>query len=137
MKLSLNRELSEIERIVAARRAYFAKHNLPGSLAYTVDLATEELFVNMIRHNNQAREKIILEFEAVDNGISVRLTDREITAFDPASAAPADIATPLEERAVGGLGLHLVRQLVGAVHCERRDDRTTLSFLARKEAAHV
>ncbi|WP_157976766.1 ATP-binding protein [Parahaliea mediterranea] len=137
MKLSLRRELGEIERIVAARRALFAASNLPASLAYPVDLATEELFVNMLRHNPQGRGPIALELEAMAGGVRVSLADTDAEPFDPASVPPVDTALPLSERQVGGLGLHLVRQLVGAVHYHHRDRCNTLSFMAREEPADV
>lgn len=137
MKLSLIRELSEIQRIVEARRRYFAECGLPASLAYTVDLATEELFVNMIRHNPGTTEPITLELEAVQGGVAIRLTDHNVDPFDPRDVAPVDRSAPLAERRAGGLGLHLVRSLVGAVHYEYQDRCSTLSFIAKAEPQHV
>ncbi|MFV0278860.1 MAG: ATP-binding protein [Parahaliea sp.] len=137
MKLSLNRELGELERIVDARRRYFAEHGLPDALGFPVDLATEELFVNMIRHNRGSREPINLELEAVADGLAVRLTDCDVEPFDPAGVAPVDPTLPLAQRPVGGLGLHLVRELVGTVRYEYRDRSSTLSFLALWVPSHV
>lgn len=137
MKLSLARELSEIQRIVEARRAYFAERALPLSLAYPVDLATEELFVNMIRHNTGTVEPITLELEAVDGGVEVSLTDHDVEPFDPSEVEPFERDKPLTERTIGGLGLHLVHSLVGAVRYEYRDRRSTIRFLAREGSAHV
>jgi serine/threonine-protein kinase RsbW len=136
LKLSLSRELCEIPRIVEARRLMFARHRLPASLAFPVDLATEELFVNMIRHNTGTDEPITLELEAVSGGVSVSLTDHDVEPFDPGEIAPVDRRAPLSQRRAGGLGLHLVHALVGVVHYEYRDRCSTLRFLAR-EAAHV
>lgn len=132
MKLSLSRELSELQRIVEARRAYFAERGVPASLAYPVDLATEELFVNMIRYNTGTREPITLELNAVQGGVAVSLTDHDVEPFDPRAVAPVDNSAPLAQREAGGLGLHLVRSLVGAVRYEYRDRNSTLSFLARE-----
>lgn len=132
MKLSLSRELSELQRIVDARRSYFVERNVPASLAYPVDLATEELFVNMIRHNTGTSEPITLELEATRGGVAVSLTDHNVDPFDPEAVAPVDRNAPLDEREVGGLGLHLVRSLVGRVHYEYRDCCSTLSFFARE-----
>lgn len=137
MRLTLSRELSELQRIVEARRAYFAERDLPASLAYPVDLATEEIFVNMIRHNTGTSEPITLRLEAVDGGVAVSLTDHDVDPFDPGEVTPVDREAPLEAREVGGLGLHLVRSLVGAVHYEYRDRCSTLSFLAREGAPGV
>lgn len=137
MILSLSRELSELQRIVEARRVYFAEKGLPASLAYPVDLATEEIFVNMIRYNTGTSEPITLHLNAIEDGVHVSLTDHDVEPFDPADVAPVDRLAPLEQRRAGGLGLHLVRSLVGAVHYEYRDRCSTLSFLAREAPSHV
>jgi len=137
MKLSLTRELSEIQRIVEARRAFFAERGLPATLAYAVDLATEELFVNMIRHNSVTTEAITLELEAVQDGVVISLTDHNAEPFDPRDVAPVDCTLPLEERRTGGLGLHLVRSLVGAVHYTYQNRCSTVSFVAKVEPQHV
>ncbi|GAB3291587.1 ATP-binding protein [Parahaliea aestuarii] len=137
MKLSLRRELGEIERIVAARRSLFAASDLPDALIYPVDLATEELFVNMLRHNQQGQGPITLELEVVAGGVRVSLADHDAEPFDPASVPPVDISRPLNERQIGGLGLHLVRQLVGSVHYHYHNRCNTLSFMAREEPTDV
>jgi serine/threonine-protein kinase RsbW len=136
LTLSLSRELSELPRIVEARRAFFAESRLPPSLAYPVDLATEELFVNMIRHNTGTRAPITLQLEAVEGGLAVSLTDHDVDPFDPGDIAPVDPEAPLSQRKAGGLGLHLVHALVGVVHYEYRDRCSTLRFFARGPA-HV
>lgn len=130
MKLALLRELTEISRIVQATRAFFVSEQLPSSLAYTVDLATEELFVNMIKHNTRSREPITLELLPHPAGIAVSLTDCCPDPFDPRAAAPADTGAPLQERQPGGLGLHLVSSVVHAIDFEYRDGYSKVSFVA-------
>jgi serine/threonine-protein kinase RsbW len=132
LTVSLSRELTELPRIVEARRVFFARCRLPSSLAYPVDLATEELFVNMIRYNTETCEAITLELEAVEGGVAVSLTDHDVEPFDPVDIAPADCWAPLAERRVGDLGVQLVRALVGRVEYRYHNRCSTLRFLARE-----
>lgn len=130
MKISLLRDLSEISRMVQATRAFFAAEGLPEALAYAVDLATEELFVNMIKYNTRSRDPIELELQSHPCGIAVSLTDRCPDPFDPRAVAPVATDVPLDERQAGGLGLHLVSHMVEAIDYEYRDGCSKVSFIA-------
>ena len=137
MLLTLNRDVTEIGRIVAATRAYFAEAQIPDSLAPTVDLATEELFVNIVRHGGEGSGDIELQMQAIDDGVSVTLIDVGGEPFDPREAPPVDIAAPLEQREPGGLGIHLVRQLVSDLDYEYRDGTGIISFSAHSRGRDV
>lgn len=130
MKLSLSRDLEEISRIVAATHTWFAAKHVSDSLMFPVDLATEELFVNMIRHNPNKPDKIILEMDTVEHGVSVQLTDYDVERFDPRSAPVPDISAPASERRIGGLGLHLVANVVTALDYDYRNRTSTVRFIA-------
>jgi anti-sigma regulatory factor (Ser/Thr protein kinase) len=60
-----------------------------------------------------------LEREA-DGGVRVEFADRG-SAFDPEAAPEPDLAAPLTERKIGGLGLHFVRSLSRIVEYRRED----------------
>jgi anti-sigma regulatory factor (Ser/Thr protein kinase) len=51
--------------------------------------------------------------------------------FDPLAQPAPDIHAPIEERKVGGLGIHLLRTLMDAVEYRRADGRNHLSFRIR------
>lgn len=130
MKLSLSRDLEEISRIVAATRTWFAEQHVSDSLMFPVDLATEELFVNMIRHNPDKPDKITLQMDTVEHGVAVQLTDYDVERFDPRSAPIPDTSAPASERAIGGLGLHLVANVVTALDYDYRNRTSTVRFIA-------
>ena len=50
-------------------------------------------------------------------------------AFDPLSVPAPDLTTSLDERAVGGLGLHLVRNLMDRVSYSRAGERNQLTLV--------
>ena len=51
--------------------------------------------------------------------------------FDPTQKGEVDITLPAEERAIGGLGIHLVRQLMDEVIYSREDDKNVLTLIKR------
>ena len=48
--------------------------------------------------------------------------------FDPTQQADPDITLSVEERAIGGLGIHLVRQLMDDIRYERKDNKNILTL---------
>jgi anti-sigma regulatory factor (Ser/Thr protein kinase) len=48
--------------------------------------------------------------------------------FDPLGTPPADVASDLDQRRIGGLGIHLVRTLTDHLAYDRRDGTNRLTF---------
>ena len=128
MRLEVKRELSELKRIVAATAAFFASHGIDASLRNVVDLATEELFVNMVLYNRETTADILLEMREMDGGVEVSLTDFDVERFDPTLLRPVDVNSPVEERTEGGLGLYLVLKMVDAINYQYRDRQSKITF---------
>jgi anti-sigma regulatory factor (Ser/Thr protein kinase) len=78
-------------------------------------LAIEELFTNMVKYNGGGSADIAVTIGRESDRIIVRLVDSDAEPFDITRAAPVDLSAPLEERPVGGLGIHLVRSMVDTI----------------------
>jgi serine/threonine-protein kinase RsbW len=78
-------------------------------------LAVDELATNVIVHGYRG-ESGPLEVEVDREGdmLVVHLRD-EAPPFDPTSVPPPDLTIPLEERPLGGLGIHLTRKHVDEI----------------------
>jgi anti-sigma regulatory factor (Ser/Thr protein kinase) len=48
--------------------------------------------------------------------------------FNPVDAPPPDLDLPIEERPIGGLGIHIVRSLVDTIEHRRDDGRNVLTM---------
>ena len=89
----------------------------------------------MIEHAYRSRPRGVILVEASlepGSGIVVTIRDRG-PAFDPADVPPPDTTATLETARLGGLGLHLVRNLVDTLRYERRSGENRL-VLARRFA---
>ena len=93
-----------------------------------MDLATEELFVNMVLYNRETTADILLEMREMDGGVEVSLTDFDVERFDPTLLRPVDVNSPVEERTEGGLGLYLVLKMVDAINYQYRDRQSKITF---------
>ena len=133
MKQKFNRSFDELNNIVTMTEALFREEGLQPGLRNVVDLATEELFVNMVTYNTESDEDILIQMSPHEHGIEVSLTDYNVDRFDPRAAGPVDINAPLEERTPGGLGLYLVLKMVDSIHYEYRNRQSKITFIVDRK----
>ncbi len=95
-------------------------------------LAVNEAVTNILLHGYQERPgPVIVSAEADGHDLLVRLLD-EAPLFDPTAVPPPDINLPLEERPLGGLGIHMMRQLTDElIYRVTEDGKNELIFLKR------
>lgn len=133
MERKFKRDFSELKNIVAMTEAVFHDMGLQPGLRNVVDLATEELFVNMVTYNTESNEDILIEMVPHALGLEVRLTDYDVERFDPTSAATVDVNAPLDDRVPGGLGLYLVMKMVDSIHYEYRNRQSKITFIVDRK----
>jgi anti-sigma regulatory factor (Ser/Thr protein kinase) len=129
LTLTLKNHPSEIGRLVDLLETFGAQSGLGDDATFKLTLALDEIVANVIRHafDNDGR----------DHRIDVRVTvgERSVTAiveddgrpFDPREAPVPDLNLPIEARAPGGLGMHLVRSTMDSVEYRRDDGRNVLT----------
>ena len=105
---------------------------IPDELSMPVNLALEEAVSNVMLYaypeTNSGR--VFVEFNRHQSAIIFTITDSGIP-FDPTKQKPADTTLSAEDRAIGGLGIHLVRQLMDEVTYRREDDKNVLTLIKR------
>ena len=110
----------------------FVGEQLPAGLAervrYFINLAVEEIFTNMVRHNEPGGAHITVAVDVGSDWIRARLTDYDVEPFDPESIPRVDVDLPLAERHAGGLGLHMVKSVVDRLAYEYKDRVMHVSF---------
>ena len=53
------------------------------------------------------------------------------TPFDPTAKAEVDITLSAEDRSIGGLGIHLIRQIMDNINYERVDGHNILTLMKK------
>jgi serine/threonine-protein kinase RsbW len=133
MQQKFKRSFDELQNIVTMTEVLFQEEGLPPGLRNVVDLATEELFVNMVTYNTESNEDILIQMSPHEHGVEVRLTDYDVERFDPTVVGPIDVDAPLDERTPGGLGLYLVLKMVDSIHYEYRNRQSTITFIVDRK----
>jgi serine/threonine-protein kinase RsbW len=75
-------------------------------------LAVNEMATNIMLHGYRGNPgEIEIDMRQVGDGVAIRLRDCA-PQFDPTSAPSADTKLPLHRRPLGGMGIHLTRELM-------------------------
>ena len=133
MEQKFKRSFDELKNIVTMTETHFNAEGLPADLRNVVDLATEELFVNMVTYNTESEEDILIQMTPHDHGVEVSLTGYDVERFDPTSAGAVNVDAPMDERTPGGLGLYLVLKMVDSIHYEYRNRQSRITFIVDRK----
>ena len=135
LHLKLEARPEELSRINAALEELGEREGWHPKLLYRVNLVLEEVGLNVMTHGQAAgaRElEIILSSEA--DAVTIEMVD-DGPRFDPLQDAPRPNAeAPLEERPVGGLGVHLVRTIMDEVYYRYEDGKNRLVLVTGTSA---
>jgi len=106
---------------------FCARNSLSEDLRYQLTLVLDELMTNTISYGfaEDAEHSIDLTLSLHSESITVEVED-DGAAFDPFDADPPDLESPLDDRRIGGLGLHIVKTIMDTIEYRRADGRNIL-----------
>ncbi len=117
--------LDEVFRQLEVLEPFFTDNGVPSVMAGKLVLALEELLTNTATHGaaqSGAAPRLWVEAVITDGAVHVEIADDGV-AFDPTAHPEPDVMAEADDRAVGGLGVHLVRSFMDEFSYERRDGR--------------
>ena len=99
------------------------------STTFKLNLAIEEAVVNVMSYAYPAGTKgdVDIDAEADDEPLKFVISDSG-TPFDPTQKGEVDTTLSAEERGIGGLGIHLIRQIMDTINYERVDGKNVLTL---------
>jgi serine/threonine-protein kinase RsbW len=105
-------------------------HGFESEKVIEVEIALEEALVNIINYAYRDRSGDVKVSCSVDDE-SRFIIEIEDTGqpFDVLSANQPDLSDNISERKVGGLGIHLIRNLMSEVQYLRKDDKNILQLI--------
>ena len=119
LELELRSTLEGAARGYQAVQAFLTERGAPPDAVHDVALAVEEVLSNLVRHGYAGTEGPIDLHAWVDAvAVKIEVRDRGLH-FDPRTAQAPRLEVPLDERASGDLGLHLVRNAIDRIAYQR------------------
>lgn len=107
--LRVTSDLNNLNTIREFVESYASGLGMTPAAIYGIVLATDEAATNICVHGYKGKTGTIeVTVEHDDQNIIIRLRD-EAPIFDPTKAPPPNLSGSLEERALGGMGIHFMR----------------------------
>ncbi len=119
---------SALNDITAFAEEEFEKAELPMKTIMTVNVAIEEVFVNIAHYAYKGSEGNMKFGIQIDDGLlTLKFTDWGVP-FDPLKKSDPDITLSAEERQIGGLGIFMVKKTMDDVKYEYKDGMNILTL---------
>lgn len=130
-ELILKNEISEVSQLEDFINFITEELQLDMSLSFNLNLALEEVVVNVIEYAYPSDEthtfSIIAQGDPGDQ-LTLEVIDDGL-AFDPTNDAPeVDTTLGVEERPIGGLGIFLVKKIMDEVTYQRTNNQNVLTM---------
>jgi serine/threonine-protein kinase RsbW len=133
MQRSFRRRIDVLDELFAFVAEFLAAADVDRGAAFDLEFILEEMFTNMVKYNRGGGGVIGVELERLGDSVRIQLTDADVAPFDPSQLPAADTSSPLVERKVGGLGVHLVRRMAESLTYEHRDGTNIVTVVKRLE----
>lgn len=129
MNLTLKNDLNEIIRLSEAVDNYVCENGLEARLAFDINLALEEIVTNIISYGYKdikGDDAVIdIFFNLQSDTLEITVKDQAVP-FNPLELPEPETDLSVEDRPIGGLGIHLVRKLMDSLSYRREDDSNLL-----------
>ena len=118
--MSLANDVQEVGRVIDSLEEFGAAEGIAPGQSLRFGLALDELITNIISYGLAGRSDgiITLSIEHADGALRAELADNG-PPFDPLAAETVAPDGPIEEHAVGGLGLTLVKTVMDRLDYRR------------------
>lgn len=115
---------------------FLESHEASASAVFAANLAIEELATNTIKYGYRDQDEHQIHISIrLENGSAVIEMIDDGHPFDPFGVEHPNLALPVQDREIGGLGIHFVRNLIDTHHYERRDGKNVVTL--RKKISDV
>jgi len=135
LEITLANRPAELQRLASEVERFAQNHRIPERDVQALSLALDEVVTNTISHgyDDQEAHEIRVGVTLANGRLSAEVED-DGRPFNPLTAPPPDLTSDVDERPVGGLGIHLVRSLMEQVDYRRESGKNHLIMSKRLSA---
>jgi anti-sigma regulatory factor (Ser/Thr protein kinase) len=132
----LKNRLSELATLCENLESIGNELGLSRKCLFEINLALDELFTNIISYGfpDQAEHFIRVRVTADPATLTVTVEDDGV-AFNPIERKTPDMSCTLDECRIGGLGIHLMKNLINKITYRRCGDKNVLTLTKAVEKA--
>lgn len=132
-ELIVRNEIDDLQKVAEFVESLGEEFHLEMMMVMNMNLALEEIISNIMlyAYPEKMEEYISIRFIETNGAYVFTISDSGVE-FDPLEMKTPDISLSAEERAIGGLGIFLVRQLMDEVVYERIENKNVLTMKKNK-----
>jgi serine/threonine-protein kinase RsbW len=132
LTLLMQNQVNELVELTQKAEVFLQSQQLPVEIIYKVNLILEEALTNIIKYayKDTLKHDIRIEMTLNEHELIIEFQD-DGEEFDPISAPPPKPQDSISESPIGGLGIHLVRQMADSVEYQRHQGRNVLRALIK------
>jgi anti-sigma regulatory factor (Ser/Thr protein kinase) len=132
IEMQIANDMSELARVAASVESFAAHHNLSNGVVVALNVSLDEILNNIISYayEDAGHHDIMVRLELRHETIEVVVED-DGKPFDPLAVSTP---RPRSETAVGGVGLHFVRNLMDQLEYAHRDGINRLRLVKKLTA---
>ncbi len=128
----IKNDMAEIARVTSHIEEFGASHGLTKEVVFQFVLAFDELLTNIISYGflDGGSHKITASMALAGDRLEAEIIDDGV-AFDPLARPTPDLDASVEDRKVGGLGVHFVRSVMDTIDYQRQDGHNRLKMMKK------
>jgi anti-sigma regulatory factor (Ser/Thr protein kinase) len=132
-EIALINDIVEIGRLADRVRAFGREHNLSEELVWEIRLVLEEVVTNIISYGYEDRAEhiIVVCLSNSERDVTLSVED-DARPFNLLEHPVPDLELPLEDRGIGGMGIHLVRRIMDEITYTRAAGRNRIVMRRHK-----
>ena len=129
VSFKLKSNLSELDALCQKLEKFGQSMGLSKKCIFEANLALDELFTNIISYgfDDKNEHTISITIALQNDDLVVHIEDDGIP-FNPTNAETPDLECSIEECRIGGLGIHLAKNLMNEVCYQRCKDKNILTL---------
>ena len=129
---TIDLDLESLASLTKEMETFGSTAGIPDNVMMQLSLVVEEIITNAMKYGYSSGQRRHAEVTVMLSPGMVRLEiGDDGNPFNPAWAPVPDIHSPIKKRSIGGLGLHLIRQLMDSFEYERKNDRNLVTVKKR------
>ena len=122
----------EIAQLTSNVFTFLAEAGVEARVIHHVGLVIDEILTNLGTHGGNATAQARVSINVYPKNVAAEIADYG-RPFDPRVPKAVDTGASAEDRQIGGLGLHLVRQLTSELGYRHDGERNWTTFCIPRE----
>lgn len=130
---------TELARLRETVEYFIFESNLDALTGHRLHVILEELFTNVVKYGTgegtwgEGAQGVVVKLARKDDAVKIEFAD-DGEPFNPLTLPEPDLEDDLEERPIGGLGIHLVKRMAERISYRRLDGWNRLQLVCSSRA---